>query len=58
MNGAGIWTNGFLTVNGGTITDNSSRTGNGGGIYYSSGTLNLSGSPVITGNSALGDDND
>ena len=58
MNGAGIWTNGSLTVTGGTITDNSSRTGNGGGIYYLSGTLNLSGSPVITGNSALVSDND
>ena len=58
MNGAGIWTNGSLTVTGGSITGNVSQTGNGGGIYYSGGTLELSGSPVITGNTASGADND
>ena len=56
--GAGIWTNRTLTITGGTITDNISRIGNGGGIYYASGTLNISGSPVITGNTADNDDDD
>ena len=54
MNGAGIWTDSSLTLTGGFITDNTTQTGNGGGIYYNGGTLTVAGSPVISGNTAGG----
>ena len=52
MNGAGIWTSGTLTLTGGRIEDNilESDTGNGGGIYFKDGTLNISGNPVVIDN--------
>lgn len=56
--GAGIWTGGKLTVCDVTITGNTSSSGNGGGVFYSGGTLNISGTPVITGNTAGGKAND
>jgi uncharacterized repeat protein (TIGR02543 family) len=53
-NGGGIWSNGTLTVTGGSITGNTTSD-KGAGIYaHGNGTLNLSGSPVITGNSSTG----
>ncbi len=53
MNGGGIWSNGTLNISGGTITENVAGNGqNGGGISYSGGSLELSGSPVITDNTA------
>ena len=48
--GAGIWTDGVLNFTGGTVTGNSNATGNGGGIYFAGGTLNVSGTPVVTDN--------
>lgn len=59
-NGAGIYTTSTLNITGGVITGNSSGSGNGGGIYFTGGdaVLNLSGSPVITGNTAGGQAND
>lgn len=56
--GAGIWTSGTLNVADVSVTGNTSDTGNGGGIFYSGGTLSLSGTPVITGNTAGGVSND
>ena len=48
-NGGGIWTYNSLTMEGGTITGN--RAGNGGGgIYANSGTLEMSGKPVVRDN--------
>ena len=54
MNGAGIWTAGSLTVTGGEIKGNAclTSTGNGGGIYFRSGTLAFSGKPQVTGNTS------
>ncbi len=52
LNGGGIWTNDTFNMTGGTITDNSCGTeGNGGGVYFSEGRFNISGSPKIYGNS-------
>ena len=43
---------GFITINGGTVTaiGGNYSSGIGGGIYFKGGTLDISGSPVITGN--------
>ncbi len=50
-NGGGIYNLGVMSISGGTITGNSTQTGNGGGIYFQTNrTLNISGSPVIIGN--------
>lgn len=59
-NGGAIYLTGTLNITGGTITGNYSKTGNGGGIYYTGKdtVINISGSPVITGNTAYGGDND
>lgn len=57
-NGGGIWTDNSLTISGGTIQGNNARTGNGGGISFNKGGLDISGSPVITGNTAGGSSND
>lgn len=56
--GAGIWTSGALNLTDVSVTGNTSDTGNGGGIFYSAGTLSLSGTPVITGNTAGDGSND
>lgn len=48
-NGGGIFNESVLNINGGTIKNNTCRS-NGGGIYFSAGSINISGSPVITGN--------
>lgn len=59
MNGAGVWTSGTFTISGGTIKENKAMGGNnGGGICYRRGTLNLSGSPVISDNTGSGGKND
>ena len=48
LNGAGIWTSGTVHLSGGTITGNTAGNGqNGAGLYYSAGTVTLSGAPVI-----------
>ena len=48
LNGAGIWTSGTVNLSGGTITGNTAGSGqNGAGLYYSEGTVNLSGAPVV-----------
>lgn len=57
-NGGGIWTDNSLTVTGGTIQGNIARTGNGGGISFNKGGFDISGSPVITGNTASNSSND
>ena len=58
-NGGGIYAKSDLTISGGTISENKAEgpkdsDGNGGGIYfdYSSGTLEISGTANIYGNSA------
>lgn len=59
MNGGGVWTSGTFTISGGAIKENQASGGNnGGGICYRLGTLKLSGSPVITGNTGSGGKND
>ena len=48
-NGGAIWNGGTLTITSGSITGNTA-TNNGGGIYHLNGTLNMSGNPVVIGN--------
>ena len=48
-NGGGIFNTGTLNVFGGTIKNNTCRS-NGGGIFFSAGSINVSGSPVISDN--------
>ena len=57
-NGGGIWTDNALTITGGAIKNNRSKTGNGGGISFNNGSLNISGSLKIMGNIASSHDND
>ncbi len=46
---------GTFTMSGGSITNNMTKDTNGGGVYVeTNGTLELSGSPVITNNGAKG----
>ena len=47
--GGGVYVSGTFTMNGGTISNNSGSLG--GGVYVNTGqTINISGNPVITGN--------
>ncbi|MDE7082167.1 MAG: autotransporter adhesin family protein [Clostridia bacterium] len=56
-NGGGVYNKGMFILSGGTITENRA-TSLGGGIYVTSeATLDLSGSPMVYGNSANGDEN-
>ncbi|MBO7602962.1 MAG: right-handed parallel beta-helix repeat-containing protein [Bacteroidales bacterium] len=48
-NGGGIWNSGTLSIEGGSIRNNSVSSGVGGGIL-NKGKLSLKGSPVIAGN--------
>ena len=53
--GGGVCSSGTATITGGTITQNKSLGENdrncvGNGFFYESGTLNMSGNPVISGN--------
>lgn len=57
--GGAIYNEGTLNLNGGTITENSCSTAYGGGIFTNThGSLNISGSPIVSGNTAKSEDND
>ena len=51
-NGGGVYVaaDSFFSMTGGSISGNTADTKIGGGVYVESGTISLSGSPVITGN--------
>ena len=54
-NGSAIWNGGTLTVTGGSITGNAcGNADKGGAIYQLYGTLNMSGNPVVSGNTKGG----
>ena len=54
-NGGAVWNGGTLNINGGLFFDNTCGSSyNGGAIYHLYGTLNMSGRPIISGNTSGG----
>ncbi len=53
-NGGAIYNEGTLNVQNATIVNNKTTGGNGGGIYQASGSITVSGAPVIKGNTPNG----
>ncbi len=52
-NGGGIFNDGELTIKNSTITDNATGDGDGGGLWNSSGKVNI-GNTILSGNSVIG----